>query len=449
MSLENENKFIAYLLHDTKYIVKVNDTLTKLHLPHVYNVYKIINAYYKNHRGIIQEDYAIEFLKSRNYDDSLIMLYQETMINIGKYSHFDEAEFDAILSDLDFTYKKATLLDIATKIIDKSSQPINEEELNKLQNIIQKEAQSLTIDRDNVKGISEVGQTAEDRYNHYQYIKNNPNANVLYPTGFMGFDSKNGGFAPGELIYVIGRQGAGKSVFLLNLAYNYWVQGINVALFSLEISDKDYMRRFDSRASGVPTSGLKRGTLTEQEEQVWTQYLHKTNEGLSLDNKPVGKFIVVDVPGVCTPSFIEDKVKELEKEYNITFPIVISDYAGIMQPDIKQKEVRHNKAEIAYELKQYARRNNKVMITAEQMNRSGTKNKTIETDAVAESDAVSNHIDWGMGIKILDIENKTQGQITGFKTRDGEPFDIFFNRKFNIMLMDEKKENYDWSYLNQ
>ena len=446
MSLETERKFISYLLHDTKYIVKVSNTLTKLHLPYTYNVYTLINAYYHRHKGIIQEDYAIEYLKNRNYDNSVILNYQETMTSVNKYTHFDDAEFEAVLSSLDFDYKKASLIDMASKIIEVNSQPVDENKLNELQNLIQKQAQALSIDRDNVKDIGEVGETAKDRWEQYQNIKNNPNSLVLYSTGFKGFDSKNGGFAPGELIYVIGRQGSGKSVFLLNLAYNYWEQGINVALFSLEISEKDYMRRFDSRASGVPTSGLKRGTLTEQEEKVWAEYLHKTQEGLSLYNKKIGKLIVIDVPGICTPAFIEDKVKQLEKEYNTSFPIVISDYAGIMQPNIRQKELRHNKAQIALELKQYARRCNKVVITAEQMNRNGNKNNTIETDAVAESDAVSNHIDWGMGIKIVDMETKTQGQVLGFKTRDGEPFEINFNRKFNIMLMEEKEESYDWSY---
>ncbi len=445
MSLDTEYRLISYLLHDTKYITKVSGTLTPLHLPKTFNVYKIINAYYRNHRGIIQEDYAIDFLQKRKYDNSIVMNYQETMVGIAKYTHFDDAEFEAILNDLDFEYKKQSLLNMAEKIIDAGSQGITNDSLEQLQSDIQKQAQALSIDRDNVKGIGEIGQTAEDRYNQYKEVKNNPDSLVLYPTGFKGFDIKNGGFAPGELIYVIGRQGAGKSVFLLNLAYNYWEQGINVILFSLEISEKDYMRRFDSRAAGVPTNGLKRGTLTPQEEKVWIEYLHKTQEGLSLNNKKVGKFVVVDVPGNCTPAFIEDKVKELEKEYQITFPIVISDYAGIMQPNIKQKELRHNKAQIAFELKQFARRNNKVVISAEQMNRSGNKSNTIETDAVAESDAVSNHLDWGMGIKVLD-EAKTQGSITGFKTRDGEPFEILFNREFNIMLMAEKEEVYDWAY---
>ena len=50
-------------------------------------------------------------------------------------------------------------------------------------------------------------------------------------------------------------------------------------LFSLEISKEDYERRFDSRAAMVSSNGLKRGTLTEQEEVLYEKYLSNIKFG--------------------------------------------------------------------------------------------------------------------------------------------------------------------------
>ena len=38
-----EKKFLAYLMHDKKYISQSVGKITKKHLPHTYNVYELIN----------------------------------------------------------------------------------------------------------------------------------------------------------------------------------------------------------------------------------------------------------------------------------------------------------------------------------------------------------------------------------------------------------------------
>jgi replicative DNA helicase len=221
---------------------------------------------------------------------------------------------------------------------------------------------------------------------------------------------------------------------MLNLAHNMWKKGLNVILFSLEVPQEAYERRFDARAAGVSSNGLKFGKLSDEEEEIYNDYLQKLSEGLSIDGDKVGAMYIIDVPSMCTPSFLSEKVKEVELKLGITFQVVISDYAGIMQPDMKFGELRLDQAEIALELKQYARTTDKVVITAAQMNRIGKNQKKTETDAIAESDAIADHIDWGIAIRKVSDD---VGIMESFKTRDAAPFEFHFNRKFSKMLIEE------------
>ena len=285
-----------------------------------------------------------------------------------------------------------------------------------------------------------------ERREHYEHIKKNPKDLQLVNTGFKQIDDSNGGFSYGELIYIIGRKGDGKSVLMLNFAHNMWRRGKNVILFSLEISRKDYMRRFDSRAALVPSKGIKLGTLTEIEEEKFFHYLENLGKGLSPNGKPVGRFYVVDVPGKCTPAFVENKTEEIENRLGIVFDCVVVDYAQIMTPNVVTDVKRDNLGAIALSLKQFARDKNKIVISAAQMTRAGreeTKTQTghAGTEHVAESDQISDHIDWGIAIRSI---SDHAGIIESFKTRDGEPFEFKFEKQFSMMNIIERDNN-EWA----
>ena len=74
------------------------------------------------------------------------------------------------------------------------------------------------------------------------------------------------------------------------------------------------------------------------------------------------------------------------------------------------------------------------------MNRIGKNQKKTESDAVAESDEVSNHIDWGIAIKSI---NEEVAIIESFKTRDTEPFEFHIYKKYNKMTIEEFDGNLD------
>jgi hypothetical protein len=195
------------------------------------------------------------------------------------------------------------------------------------------------------------------------------------------------------------------------------------------------MRRFDSRAAMVPSKGLKLGTLCEADEEKYFHYLENLDKNLSPTGKPVGCFYVVDVPGKCTPALVETKTEEVEQKLNIKFDCIIVDYAQIMEPNIKTDVKRDNLGSIALDLKHIARSKNKIVMSAAQMTRAGkaetqAKNGHAGTEHVAESDQISDHIDWGIAIRSVSDEN---GIIESFKTRDGEPFEFHFEKQYSKM----------------
>lgn len=435
-----EKKFLAYLMNNKKYIAKVVGKITKNHLPHTYSIYNLINKYFLKYGDIITEDIIDNYFKKRKIDEKTITQYKVIFSEIKQFNNFNDNEFKSILDELEENYKRLTLLNLAETIIDKNVTSCSVDDLNKIQNVVNKTSVELSIDKDNVKEEGSVKDSIKERKEYYEKVKNDPEFLVTYPTGFRHIDDTEGGFAPGELIYIIGRQGDGKSVLLLNLAHNLWYRNYNVILFSIEIPKKDYERRFDARAAGISSNGLKRGTLSEEEEKIYYEYLQKTSEGLSMDDTKVGTLYIVDSPKSVTPAFIETKTKEIETLLNVKFHVIISDYSGIMEPNIRKGEARLDQAEIAFELKQVARSTEKVVISAAQMNRYGKGQKKIESDAMADSDAINNHIDWGIAIRSI---NKDIGKIETFKTRDASPIEFHFNRKYNKMLIEELDDSFD------
>jgi hypothetical protein len=64
------------------------------------------------------------------------------------------------------------------------------------------------------------------------------------------------------------------------------------------------------------------------------------------------------------------------------------------------------------------------------MTREGGKSKEADTSHVAESDQVSDHIDWGIAVRSLD---NLYGKMESFKTRDAAPFSFQFAKMYSQM----------------
>ena len=82
-------------------------------------------------------------------------------------------------------------------------------------------------------------------------------SNGQVSTGWKSLDKKlYGGFNRGELNIFAGSSGAGKSLFLQNIAMNFLELGQNVIYFTFELSEELSAMRVDSMTTGVPTNEI-------------------------------------------------------------------------------------------------------------------------------------------------------------------------------------------------
>ena len=111
---------------------------------------------------------------------------------------------------------------------------------------------------DMVKEAVQVGLTRdlgtdyfEDPKGRLEALKNN---NGQISTGWQNLDKKLfGGFNRGELNIFAGGSGAGKSLFLQNLAVNWATAGLNVCYISFELSEQLTAMRLDAMMTNIPT----------------------------------------------------------------------------------------------------------------------------------------------------------------------------------------------------
>jgi replicative DNA helicase len=82
------------------------------------------------------------------------------------------------------------------------------------------------------------------------------------PSGFADLDELTGGFQPGNLVVLAARPAMGKSSLATNMAENAAVDnGRPVALFSLEMSERELAQRFIATRAKVSSDDLRKGRV--------------------------------------------------------------------------------------------------------------------------------------------------------------------------------------------
>lgn len=425
-----QKKFLAYLFSERKFIASSFGRIKKHHLPDYHFLYTLLTGYYQRHKDIITDDVVDIMFTKKNLDANTIVSYKSTigelrgMLVVNDKFQGNDAEFNALIEELEEIQERKDFVKIAEQIIETNPLDCSTEKLVEMKLAVKQGVTEITARTGETRKEGTIRDSAKDRLAAYKKVKENPESIKAVPTGFSQIDDMNGGFRAGELVYVIGRKGDGKSVALLNFGHNAWTAGYNVIIFTLEISKEDYERRFDARAAGISSNGLKMGKLEDVEEQIYEKYLERLGRGkVEVLNKESGQqelascgtMYIVDCPSGCTPAFVESKLDTVEQLLGIKFDVVITDYSGIMKPNVAVGEKRHEQGAIALDQKRIARERDCVVVSAAQMSRGGAKEKEATTEHVAESDQVSDHIDWGIYVRSI---SETTGVMGSFKTRD-------------------------------
>ncbi|MGI8923290.1 MAG: replicative DNA helicase [Fimbriimonadales bacterium] len=165
------------------------------------------------------------------------------------------------------------------------------------------------------------------------------------PSGLVDLDNLLTGFYPGNLIIVAARPGIGKTSLALWMAYNAArVTAQNVAIFSLEMSSLELVRRYATMLGKVDAYSLKRSRLSDEDYQGLVDGCEKLyNVKLFIDDSTdIGTF---DMIGKCR------RLKS--EEGGLAFVVV--DYLQLMRATKGNEGRTQQISEIARGLKNLAK----------------------------------------------------------------------------------------------
>ncbi|MED1612531.1 replicative DNA helicase [Bacillus paranthracis] len=182
-------------------------------------------------------------------------------------------------------------------------------------------------------------------------------------TGFTELNRMTAGFKPQELIIVAARPSVGKTAFCLNVGNNAageHGEGDVVAIFSLEMGQKELLKRMVSINGNIDGNRMKNGDLTPEDWANLTIAMGMMN------NKNIRIF---DDAGITT-NFIWSKVKKLCDEFPGRRIMVIIDYLQLITGNPVHKGNRQAEiAEISRTLKTMARQLNVCVVALSQLSR--------------------------------------------------------------------------------
>lgn len=143
---------------------------------------------------------------------------------------------------------------------------------------------------------------------------------ILIPTGWDTVDDMiGGGVGRQELVLFTANSGGGKSVGMLNMAYNLLTAGYSGVYISLEMRDRVVAKRLDSMISRI--SG----------RNIFSNKLKVGDEINLFKEKSNSRFFIKRMrEGTTTADHIISYLRELEAVYGFTPDFVVVDYIDIM-----------------------------------------------------------------------------------------------------------------------
>ncbi len=139
------------------------------------------------------------------------------------------------------------------------------------------------------------------------------------PSGFFALDKLTSGWQRSDMIVIAARPAMGKTAFVLSMARNTAVDhGKGVAIFSLEMSSVQLVKRLIASEARLSAEKLRKGDLAEHEFQQLHSRITK------LATAPI---YIDDTPGISVFD-LRAKCRRLKMQHNID--MVIIDYLQLM-----------------------------------------------------------------------------------------------------------------------
>jgi archaellum biogenesis ATPase FlaH len=219
-----------------------------------------------------------------------------------------------------------------------------------------------------------------------------------------------------------GASGAGKSLFLQNLALNWSMAGLNTVYFSLELSEGLCAMRMDAMLTDTPT------------REVFKR-LEDVDLKVRMNGKKAGVLQIVQLTNGITANDILSWVREFQTQRKIKVDAILVDYLDLMMPASQKISVSDMFVKdklVAEELRNLVVSEQLLLATASQLNRSAVESVEFDHSMIAGGLSKIQTADNVFGIfSTPTMRERCMVQLQFMKTRSsgavGQKIDLSFN----------------------
>lgn len=268
---------------------------------------------------------------------------------------------------------------------------IGSDGLMKKDDELKKKAKQIMEDMSKITIDSDLGLDFDDIDEMIAYYSER---NVGIRTQHTELNKRLGpGFLPSTLSIILAASGVGKSLLMTDLISGMIKSGKNILLISLEMADKEIMKRVHANALDLPINSLTDLSKTEGELAKLERPSLSKDMITSAYNKlktsgNCGKFFVKDYPaGGFSALMLEQLIESYRIEKGIEFDAVFVDYLGIMKSDLVSPSagLYSYVKSIGEEVRSTAKKLKIPIISASQLNRSAQNSDDADNQAVSDS----------------------------------------------------------------
>lgn len=388
-----QTKVVAMLLRDEPFLVRVDGLIKPEYFEDEARGYlaDLALSHYSKYRQAPSQAVLFNELRERKakklLSDDLLASVKTILIDV--YTKADLSNRDYTVEKVEkFAQKRAieeAILESAEKL-DKGAAP---EDLRPIL--------TTALDVGALDGIGEIDYAAdlEQRTKQRALALTGATMPTGVTTGFAEIDKHlfHSGWGKSELSSIMGPPKGGKSIALANFAVNAAKAGHNVLFVTLEVSHEITALRIDSNLSGMRPREVKASPVAAANE------IKKRLPGM-------GIFKVREYPtGTFRPADLRRLIKRYESQ-SIKFDLIVIDYADIMAPDQYHNEERERLRTIYMSLRAIAQEEKVGILTATQVNRTGSTRNTAKKEDVSEDFNKVRLVDLMLSINMTDDEKK-------------------------------------------
>lgn len=275
----------------------------------------------------------------------------------------------------------------------------------------------------------DLAESALDRRDQYLARKQNPGADGIL-SNWSKLDYQTLGWHEEEFIVLVGEKYIGKSWAITWLAVQAMLQGENVLIATREMGQYAIARRFDAIYSQVCFDSLRRGELSNVEEERYKEKmeeLHNSSHHLTIARQGIDS--VQDI-----------QTKAVETDATIVFADSVYLWDAESRQGKQENEVKR-RMDVSHKCKEIATGLGIPVIVSVQAGRKKVKSKTPDLDDIEWSNAFSQDADAVFFLDKDELDRELhRAHIWLLKSRDGDLADFFINQDFTYMDFKERDD---------